>query len=132
MEILLFTFWLVCGIIAAMIGGRKGMGTSGFLIGVLLGPLGVLIAHFSKGDRKTCSSCKELVHKEAKVCPHCQRDFPVAVLKVVAMKCPACGKEGQSDESLLKGEIECPSCKKVFPFSRFLGQERKLRYDTGD
>ena len=67
-----------------MIGAKKGAGTSGFIVGFLLGPLGILIAIFSKGDRKSCPYCKEWIHKDATVCPHCQREieqmFDVVVL----------------------------------------------------
>ena len=68
-------FWFLCGIVAAMIGSKKGEGILAFLFGVLLGPIGILIALFSTGNRRTCPYCKESVHKEAKVCSHCQRDI---------------------------------------------------------
>ena len=66
--------WLACGVIAAIIGNRKGEGCLGFIIGFQLGPLGIIIACFSKGNRKTCQYCKELIHKDAIVCPKCQKD----------------------------------------------------------
>jgi hypothetical protein len=66
--------WIVCGIITALIGSRKGLGFFSFFYGLILGPLGILIAIFTVGDRKECSFCKELIHKDATVCPHCQRD----------------------------------------------------------
>lgn len=56
-------------------GSKKGEGCGGFIIGLLLGPFGILIALFSKGNRKQCPYCKELMHKEAKVCPHCQKNI---------------------------------------------------------
>jgi len=66
---------VVCGLIAAAIGQRKGEGCGAFIVGVFLGPLGILAALFSKGNRKTCPFCKELIHKDAVVCPRCQRDL---------------------------------------------------------
>lgn len=69
--------WLLCGIVSAMIGARKGEGCGGFIVGILLGPFGILISLFSKGNRKTCPHCKELIHEDAKVCSHCQRDVPL-------------------------------------------------------
>lgn len=66
--------WFICGIISAMIGSRKGEGCGAFIIGVLLGPFGILITIFSKGNRKECPFCKELIHREATVCPNCQRE----------------------------------------------------------
>jgi hypothetical protein len=68
--------WLVCGFIAAMVGSRKGAGGTGFCLGILLGPLGILIAVFMKGSRRQCVYCKELIHPKATVCPHCQREQP--------------------------------------------------------
>lgn len=68
--------WLICGIIAAAIGGGKGEGCAAFIFGILLGPFGILIALASSGDRTTCPFCAEKIKKKAKVCPHCQRDIP--------------------------------------------------------
>lgn len=68
--------WLVCGIIAAVIGARKGSGCFGFFLGILLGPLGIIAALVTKGNRKPCPYCKELMHHDAVVCPHCHRDVP--------------------------------------------------------
>ena len=70
----LIFIWLACGVVAALIGNRKGEGCLAFVVGVLLGPLGILIALFSRGNRKTCPHCKELVHRDASACSHCQRD----------------------------------------------------------
>jgi hypothetical protein len=81
--------WFICGIISAVIGSRKGEGCAAFIIGVLLGPFGILFAIFSKGNRKVCSFCKELIHREATVCPHCQREVEPAKLQIVAEKSPS-------------------------------------------
>lgn len=67
--------WLLFGFVAAVIAARKNAGCFGFVLGVLLGPFGILIAIFMKGNRKACPLCKELVHVEAKICPHCQREI---------------------------------------------------------
>lgn len=66
---------LLCGIISAMIGSRKGVREIAFVIGFLFGPLGILMAFVSVGDRTTCSFCRELVHPRAVACPHCTRDI---------------------------------------------------------
>jgi hypothetical protein len=68
-------FWILCGVVAAMIGAKKGEPVSAFLVGVLLGPFGILAALLSKGNRKTCPFCRESIHKDATVCPRCQRDL---------------------------------------------------------
>lgn len=66
-------FLLVCGIISYYIGAQKGEGGCAFVTGLLLGPIGILIALIGKGNRKHYEHCRELMHKDATVCPHCQR-----------------------------------------------------------
>jgi hypothetical protein len=68
--------WLVFGIVGAMIGDKKGKGGLGFLLGVLLGPFGVLIIFLIKGNQKTCPYCRGTIHPDAIRCPHCQKDLP--------------------------------------------------------
>lgn len=67
--------WVLCGIAGSMIGARKGLGCEGFALGVLLGPIGLLIAALMQGDRRPCPFCRELVRDGAAVCPHCHRDL---------------------------------------------------------
>lgn len=69
--------WLVWGIVAALIGSGKGEPGWGLFVGLLLGPIGVLLVIFSKGYRKPCSFCRELIYEEAIVCPYCQRDLKI-------------------------------------------------------
>jgi hypothetical protein len=87
-----FTFWflvvifaLIFGVVCAAIAGRKGNGIFGaFLLGALLGPLGLIIVAVlpantvemdkqRRGDPalKQCPDCAELVLKEARKCKHC-------------------------------------------------------------
>jgi len=72
---LIVLFWIICGVIAGMIGSKKGEGPGAFFIGILFGPLGILFALVSSGNRKKCPACKELIHKEATRCPHCQKEL---------------------------------------------------------
>lgn len=47
MEGLIF-FWLICGLLGALIGSGKKMGSlGGFLLGLLLGPIGLIIVAIS-------------------------------------------------------------------------------------
>ena len=64
--------WIVCALLGAIIGSRKGEAGSGFLIGLVFGPLGVLFALLSSGNRKPCPHCKEPIQKKAEICPHCR------------------------------------------------------------
>lgn len=67
--------WFICGIIAAAIGSSKGEGFVGFIIGFILGPLGIIAAILSSGNRKRCPYCKEFINRKATKCPKCQSDL---------------------------------------------------------
>lgn len=65
-----------------MVSSSKGnSGCGGFALGVLFGPIGILIAFFSSdddnvkkektGDTKKCPACAESVKQDAIVCKHC-------------------------------------------------------------
>jgi len=66
--------WFLFGIVAALIGKNKGQGCLGFIVGFLLGPIGLIIMIFTRGNRRRCPHCKELINKDASVCPHCRRE----------------------------------------------------------
>lgn len=80
---------LLCGAIAIPIAQAKGReGGSGFLLGFLLGPIGILIvailspntkaledSELRSGIRKRCPDCAETVLKEARKCKHCGYQF---------------------------------------------------------
>ena len=79
---ILFITWICLGIVGAMISNTKGnSGCGGFLLGILLGPIGLLIAFFSsdnekvkrqnKGYTKKCPYCAEFVKPDALICKHC-------------------------------------------------------------
>ena len=73
-DIILLIAAALFGIIGAMISSRKGEWGTGFLLGFLLGPIGVLLALFMRGNRKECCHCRALIHKLATVCSHCGRE----------------------------------------------------------
>jgi hypothetical protein len=56
-------------------GSKKGEGCAGFIMGSLLGPIGLIIMIASKGDRVHCPACKELMRRGAAICPHCRTTF---------------------------------------------------------
>lgn len=77
---LLVLLWILFGIAGAVIGKEKDAGGSGFCLGILLGPIGLLIAIFMRGNRIRCAFCHELMKPQATVCPHCQREQPATAI----------------------------------------------------
>ena len=80
--------WLVFGVVSSIIASNKGnSGCGGFLLGVLLGPIGLIITLLSSGNNngnypsknytRRCPYCAELVNHQAIVCKHCGRDIPL-------------------------------------------------------
>ena len=66
--------WLLSAVISTWIGAKKCQPVGAFFLGLIFGPLGIIIAAGSS-SRCTCPFCMELVHHKAIVCPHCGRDI---------------------------------------------------------
>ena len=99
----LFLIWLLCGIVAAVIGSHKRAGGTGFILGFLLGPFGILIAIFMQGEQKTCPFCAELVKPGALLCKHCGRNIEEVI-------CPHCQQVLLNDIDKAGQEASCPAC----------------------
>lgn len=70
---ILVVFWLACAVAGYLIGQQKGTAGQGAALGLLLGPIGLLIIFATAGNRVECPFCRERIHPDAVVCPHCQR-----------------------------------------------------------
>lgn len=70
--ILCLILWICCGSIAYIIGREKGEGTMSFVAGFLLGPIGIVGALLSGGNRVACPACRSKIDPAATVCPYCR------------------------------------------------------------
>ncbi len=69
----LLTFWILCGLISTYIATSRGSnGCLWFVLGVLLGPVALVLALF---EGSQCPYCRSLIHAKAVVCPKCQREL---------------------------------------------------------
>jgi hypothetical protein len=86
---ILVIFWLLCALAAAAIYHNKGRAAIvAFIVGVLMGPIAVLLALASSIDKsglerqkladgmQKCPFCAEFIKVEAVVCRYCGRDLP--------------------------------------------------------
>jgi hypothetical protein len=99
--------WLACGGAAALALNRYNKGCIGCMLGLLLGPIGVVVALIMRSnaateettgqlkrvvaavaesrrtefrDERACPLCAETILAAAKVCKHCGHDVPPLVL----------------------------------------------------
>jgi hypothetical protein len=77
----LATIWIASIVIAGAIGNRKGEGFLSAFLAVFLGPIAILIAMVSSGNRVKCPFCKELINKDAIKCPRCQSNLQLNLNK---------------------------------------------------
>lgn len=69
--------WFGSGLIAGYLyQHRVRSGCDGFLVGFLLGPLGILLARkLAHSETKRCPACAELNKPSAQVCRFCGKDL---------------------------------------------------------
>lgn len=75
MDALYVIIWIICGIGAGFMYQQKGRDlATGLLGGLLLGPIGLVLAALTPTTRVKCPHCAELISPEARICPHCRNE----------------------------------------------------------
>lgn len=86
----LFILWILLGVATAIVASNKGRsGCAWFAVGVLTGPIGLLIAlvvaedrarlekaSLAQGDMRKCPYCAELIRSAAVKCRYCGSEVP--------------------------------------------------------
>ena len=106
MDSLLCVVLAVCGVFGAVIGGSKNRAGTGLLLGLFLGPIGLLIVLLlsdasKKSTKPTCATCGNETIVGAARCPACGNDPRKAVLAMTCLSCKGV---------IQPGDPRCPHC----------------------
>ena len=65
------TLLVVCAWVGSALGAARGRGFFGFMVGLLLGPIGWLFVLLLPREVRRCHACMEVVHPKAQKCRCC-------------------------------------------------------------
>ena len=74
MHVFLFILWIVGFIVAMAISVPRGNAIIGFLLGLLLGPIAILVVLFIPDSRPRCMHCHRVVERDDIICPYCKKE----------------------------------------------------------
>ena len=66
----LFVSWILWAAAGYKAGDARNAPVSGFILGLLFGPVGVVVALLDD-HRPRCAACRERIQRQASLCPHC-------------------------------------------------------------
>ena len=69
--------WICFAVIGSFIGEKKGRQNTGIVLGLLLGPIGLIIILAMDGDKISCPHCKTKISPRATSCPRCTKDIKI-------------------------------------------------------
>ena len=72
-----FVIWICFAVIGSFIGEKKGRKNTGIVLGLLLGPIGLIIILAMDGDKISCPHCKTKISPRATSCPRCTKDIKI-------------------------------------------------------
>ena len=67
--------WVLCAVVAAMVGSRQDRVVAGLFLGLVFGPFGILFATLIRSYRAPCPFCRKYIRFDAFVCRHCRKDI---------------------------------------------------------
>ena len=77
--------WIACAFIGGKIGGKKGQGGTGFILGLLFGPVGCLMILAMSGDTVDCPHCRSKISQKQQLAPNVQKILVVMTILLTSM-----------------------------------------------
>lgn len=112
---------LLCGVVGALIGHRRGRRTEGLILGLLLGPVGWLWVAVAPSRKPVCPECKGEVAAGARRCKNCGALLVTAMPAATPPAAPAASTPSPAEAPpplrIATGipTRPCPTCAREIP-----------------